>query len=366
MGHDLKTCNAWTCCREPFRMILACRRPRHLLSSIVFLAAVGACGSGFTAEPGNSCALPEMRTADRPHEAGQPTNVAVGLFLVDVSAIDDVTQQFTSDFVVLQSWRDPRLKGLDGCEFALSQIWAPRLDFVNSGRAFPGFPPRATVRPEGAVRYMQRYRGSLSFPHHLDRFPFDKHVIRISMVPVGQPLKEVELTVDSEMMGRQPEFTVSDWSLGHPAGRIDSFTPPRLDRTLSQFHFEISAKRRPEYYLWKVLMPLILIVAMSWSVFWINPAQFGPQIGMSATSMLTLIAFQFAMTGMLPRLSYFTALDAFVTASTGLVFLALLESLMTSYLVSVDRKELALHVDRICRWVFPLAFAGLIVWTFVL
>ena len=307
-----------------------------------------------------------MRTADRPHEGGQPTRVAVGIYLVDLTDVDDVQQNFTSDFVVEQMWKDFRLRGLDGCQFDLDRIWSPKLDFVNSGRVFPGFPARATVGPGGTVRYVQRYRGALSFPHHLDHFPFDEHVIRISMISLGHPLSEVELVVNDEIMGRQPTLTVPDWSLGTPAGRIDSFTPPRVNRNLSQFHFEIPAQREPEYYLWKVLMPLILIVAMSWSVFWINPAQFGPQIGMSATSMLTLIAFQFAMSGMLPRLSYFTALDAFVTASTGLVFLALLESLMTSYLVSLDRKELALRMDKVCRWAFPLAFVGVTIWVFVL
>ena len=341
-------------------------RSRRLLSCILFLAALGGWGMGDAAQQTKSCDLPDMKTAERPDPNGPPTKVAVGLYLVDVLELDDVKQQLTADFLVFAEWKDPRLKGLEGCSFNLAQIWAPKLDFVNSGRVFPGYPDRATVGPEGTARYAQRYRGSLSFPHHLDHFPFDAHVLRISMVPVGNTLEEVELTVDSKNVDRQAKFTIPDWSLGSAAGRIDSFVVPRMNRVLSQFHFEISAQRRPEYYVWKVLIPLILIVAMSWSVFWINPAQFGPQIGMSATSMLTLIAFQFAMAGILPRLSYFTSLDAFITASTALVFLALLESLTTSYLVSIDRKEQALRMDRICRWAFPLAFIGVIVAVFVL
>lgn len=324
------------------------------------------CGPALSAVPAGSCVVPEMKTAQRPGAGGPATKVEVGIFLVDMIEIDDVKQQLTADFLVFQTWRDPRLKGLDGCVFDLDRIWSPKLDFVNSGRVFPGMPARATVRPGGAVRYVQRYRGSLSFPHRLDDFPFDEHIIDISLVPLGYTVKDVELEVDETNMGRQSDLTIPDWRLGSVSGQIDSLSPPRMDRTLSRFRFEVPAKRRPEYYLWKVLVPLILIVAMSWSVFWINPAQFGPQIGMSATSMLTLIAFQFAMAGILPRLSYFTALDAFITASTGLVFLALVEALMTSYLVSVDRKELALRFDGVCRWAFPLAFAGVVLWIFVL
>lgn len=49
---------------------------------------------------------------------------------------------------------------------------------------------------------------------------------------------------------------------------------------------------------------------------------------MSATSMLTLIAFQFAMGDLLPRLSYFT----------------------------INKESLALKMDRLCSWLFPLIF----------
>ncbi|MFQ6024854.1 MAG: hypothetical protein ACE5NW_19265, partial [Acidiferrobacterales bacterium] len=103
---------------------------------------------------------------------------------------------------------------------------------------------------------------------------------------------------------------------------------------------------------------------MSWTVFWINPAQFGPQIGLSAMSMLTLIAFQFATTNMVPELGYFTTLDEFIAGSTVLVFLALVQSLTTSYLVSQERKLLALRIDRVSRFVFPLVFAALVVVVF--
>jgi hypothetical protein len=129
-----------------------------------------------------------------------------------------------------------------------------------------------------------------------------------------------------------------------------------FDRYHSRFTFEIHANRITAYYVWKVLLPLCLIVAMSWAVFWIDPAQFGTQIGLSATATLTLIAFIFATTNMLPALGYFTRLDLFIGGATILVFLALLQSLTTSFLVTNDKAELALNLDRVSRVLFPLVF----------
>ena len=100
---------------------------------------------------------------------------------------------------------------------------------------------------------------------------------------------------------------------------------------------------------------------MSWAVFWISPRHLGTQIGLSATSMLTLIAFLFATTNMLPALGYFTVLDQFIGGSTILVFLALVESLITGYLFSKEREKMSLRIDLLSRVAFPLAFVSLMV-----
>ncbi len=114
-----------------------------------------------------------------------------------------------------------------------------------------------------------------------------------------------------------------------------------------------------------MIFPLYLIVIMSWSVFWIPPAKAEAQIGISATSMLTLIAFIFATTNMVPVLGYTTRFDQFIIGSTVLVFLALLQSVITSYLVASDRIWVTFSLDRVCRFAFPLAFVGLTIIVFL-
>jgi hypothetical protein len=341
-----------------------CSKLKGALSCAAFLAAAATCGWASAAESASSCKLPQINLWERPLVDGAPTKVALGFFLIDIIDIDDVEQEIKTEFEVFQTWTDPRLTGLDECRFDLSQVWSPDLTFVNSGRVFPAFPERVAVGPKGVVRYVQRYRGSLSFPHALQNFPFDAHTIQIALIPMRQDRHADRLEVDKEHISRQGQFTILDWTFGDVSARIVPTTHPVTGETADVFYFEIPTTRLYQYYLWKVFMPLTLIAAMSWSVFWVNPAKFGPQIGMSATSMLTLIAFQFAVESILPRLSYFTLLDGFSAAATGLVFLGLVESLATSYLVSIARAELAVRIDRVCRWAFPLAFTAIVVWIF--
>ncbi len=307
------------------------------------------------------CKDPNVRTDVRPNAEGPPTEVSVGLRMVDLTEINDVMQTLTGDFVVILAWKDVRLSHLEGCEISLDDIWSPGLVFVNSGRLFTGRPREVGIGPGGQVRYLQRYYGTLASYHNLRDFPFDKQNIVISLLPVEWSEKDVKLILDEKVTSRRDRLNISDWMIEDVTGVIERQYTEVYDSYLSRYDFHIIAHRITSYYIWKVILPLCLIVAMSWCVFWINPAQFGPQIGLSATSMLTLIAFIFATTNMVPKLGYFTILDVFIVGSTILVFLALLQSLTTSYLVSIEHVKLATLGDRICRFVFPLVFTALVV-----
>jgi hypothetical protein len=328
--------------------------------------AVGALASAqsVAAAGGNPCAVPAMRTDDRPGEGGPPTEVLVGIRMVDLTDIDDVSQTLTGDFAVFQRWTDPRLAGLAGCEIPIGAIWTPGLRFVNSGRLFTSLEEKADIGPGGLVAYVQRYYGSMATYHNLRRFPFDEQNFALSLVSMEDGEDEVRLSVDERATGRRDILNISDWTVTAVEGRIRRLPIEATGKDASAYDLLISANRHTQFYVWKIIVPMCLIVFMSWTVFWINPAQFGPQIGLSATSMLTLIAFQFATTSMVPKLGYFTTLDELTIGSTIIVFLALVQSLTTSYLVSQERVALALRIDRLSRYAFPTAFLLLILGVF--
>ena len=104
-------------------------------------------------------------------------------------------------------------------------------------------------------------------------------------------------------------------------------------------------------------MPLVLIVIMSWAVFWINPKEAGTQISISTASMLTLIAYRFTVDLLVPKVSYMTRLDLFILGSTFLVFFSLLQVVLTSSLMRNGKDNLSLKIDHYCRFLFPILFA---------
>ncbi len=311
-----------------------------------------------------ACENPNIRIDVRPNADGPATVISVGFRMMDLTEINDVKQTLTGDFAVLLSWTDARLSQFQGCEIALDKVWSPSVVFTNSGRLFTSRPREVSIGPGGQVRYLQRYYGALASYHNLRDFPFDEHRLVVSLFPVDAPENEVQLVDDEGFTGRRDLLNISDWRIESVKGGIGRQFVDAFGKLHSIYNFEITAHRITSYYVWKVIFPLCLIVVMSWFVFWIAPTQTDAQIGLSATAMLTMIAFIFATTNMVPKLGYFTRLDWFITGSTILVFLALLQSVTTSYLVVRKREQVSLRIDRVCRVAFPLAFAALLLGVF--
>ena len=303
------------------------------------------------------CDAIEIKAGQRPDPVGKPTEVAVGLQLINVTGIEDTSQTINIDFMVTQEWTDQRMVAYKGCEYSLDEVWTPQIEVVNTGRLFKHIQESVEVLDNSRLLHVQRYNGALVFGYDAHRFPFDTQNIVITLLSTEYAQDNIVMIVDELVTGRNPaKFDIPDWLFSDVKALTTIKHLEILDRDYSIFEFHIPAERRSGYFIWKVILPLMLIVFMSWTVFWINPSQVGTQISMSATSMLTLIAFQFAMGSMMPQLSYFTIMDRFVVGSTFLVFLALIESITTNYLVTIDKEYLALKRDRYCRWIFPVIF----------
>jgi cadmium resistance protein CadD (predicted permease) len=126
---------------------------------------------------------------------------------------------------------------------------------------------------------------------------------------------------------------------------------------IAGYAVEFAAERRAQHYVLKVILPLVLIVLMSWAVFWIDASLTAPRVTVAITSMLTLIAYRFAVGADVPKLPYLTLLDRFILASSILVFLCFVEVVVTTTLALRNRGDAAHAIDRRARWIFPSAFS---------
>lgn len=290
--------------------------------------------------------------AQNPAPVSEIRDVEAMLYLIDIEEINSVSQSFIANFYVEYSWMDPGLAhdGTDSISRDLSQIWHPQVQFLNQQRLVKTFPETAEIRPDGTAIYKQRVWGSFSQPLELRKFPFDSQHLKLILVDAGFGSVDVRFQVAPESGVADnliiPDWKIRDWSI--------EFGNEGLERGGLVLSLEL--ERISSYFILKVILPLMLIVAMSYLVFWIDPSLAATQISVSVTAMLTLIAYRFAIGGMVPRLAFLTSLDYFVLGSTLLVFFSLVEVVYTARLSQVGELDKARAVDLVARWVAPLLY----------
>src|SRR6202041_1650926 len=83
--------------------------------------------------------------------------------------------------------------------------------------------------------------------------------------------------------------------------------------------FEVSIVRRSTFYVWRVLLPMTLLVLASWIVFWFEPANLQPQISTGLAILLSLVTFNYAVDFSLPKVAYLTFIDRYILTSFAFV-----------------------------------------------
>ena len=173
----------------------------------------------------------------RPDPEGVAPPVSVGVYLIDLYAIDDVAQEFTADFLLTTKWRDPRLARPDAEDsgevvLAAEQVRNPAPLLLNARSMGPGDVDLVRVSPQGDCTYVQRFTGSLSFRSDLADFPLDRQALAVSVVV---PPRANWVLLDSRtrtyerflpQLDAQVQVFESPWrSSGHRLLRLEDHPP---------------------------------------------------------------------------------------------------------------------------------------------
>ncbi len=349
------------------------RRPSDVLALLLVWAVISVSGVASAADdlsrPTDRCFIPPMLTHNPPESNGQPVHVKIGILLIDVVEINDVTESFTADFKVRIRWKDPRLSAealghsLEHCKFPIDDIWNPDIQPINQRGTVPKGKLQSLVASDGTVSVVARVYTILSNPLNMHDFPFDTQHLRIQFASMKYNPKEVTFITDEARTGRLEGLSIPGWRI------INNFSDDTVAplqgavRDHPRFDHLIVIERQSSYYVWKFIVPLCFIVLMASGVFWLNPAGVQTQVGVGTASVFTLIAFLLGLRVVLPRVPYLTRMDELVLAATVLVFLALLEVIITSWLSQKGQTQRAHTIDRYARWIYPLTFVVLLVFS---
>ena len=296
-----------------------------------------------------------------PGEGGRQIEVSIGIYLIDFARINLREESFDMAGYLDVSWTDPTLtlkpgeRGGKSRRFHPGQVWTPALEFVNAveqvlaereGDLYVDDDGRATQR----VRFSHKFQSPLK----LRRFPFDTQTLAVVVAPFDPFAEDIELKINQSRVGKLPGASVTDWDIGVVGARLEQAPGEGLGDM--RFLFEVTVKRRSTFYVWRVLLPMTLLVIASWIVFWFEPTNLQPQVSTGLAILLSLVTFTYAIDFSLPKVAYLTFIDRYTLTSFSFVLAAIFAVAVIHVLLRNQGEALAMRIQTRARWCFPAAY----------
>lgn len=342
-----------------------------LVSGAQMVAAAPTAGAPSTStassEPAYLLALPTQP---------RPVVVRARFDLHDINEVSDERETFEFTGTLTLEWQDlrqafdPAVAGVDEKIFQgnyqfneLAAGWYPQVVLTNVSGLYQKTGVVLRVRPDGTSTLIETLNAEAETKFDMRRFPFDAQRLEAIFEVLGFDEDEVRLQVESDGVAwLAGEGHVPQWTITAATVSVRDRLAPQAGRLpgSSALLLRVDVQRQSWFARRLVVAPLVVIVLLSFSVFWMDRASLGDRVSVSFIGILTVVAYQLVTSEHLPRISYVTVIHGFLNVSFLTMCATVVINLVVGRLDQRGKSALGDRVDRICRWAFPVAYFGLI------
>ncbi|KAM7375159.1 hypothetical protein PAMA_014306 [Pampus argenteus] len=258
--------------------------------------------------------------------------------------------EYQIDIIFAQTWVDTRLRYNSSSSMRIltlnsnmvGLIWLPDTIFRNSKNADSHWitTPNQLLRiwNNGKILYTLRMTINAECQLQLHNFPMDEHSCPLVFSSYGYPRDEIvyKWRRNSVETSDQKYWRLYQFDFMGLRNTTDVLTTTAGDYVLMTVYFDLS--RRMGYFTIQTYIPCILTVVLSWVSFWIKSDATPARTALGITTVLTMTTLSTVARNSLPRVSYVTAMDLFVTVCFLFVFAAMIEYAMLNYYAYIIRR----------------------------
>jgi len=270
-------------------------------------------------------------------------------------------------------WNDPAYAfSPDSCQCSYKTFSPPQFEsfLVQNGLRWPRFVfynqqgkrwsqgEAFWVFASGMVQYYERFSATFQAPDfNFRKFPLDTQEFFINLECVD-PEEDYGFTFFPKYTGLGKQLGEEEWYFTQHSTKVSS-TVLADGSIYSRYSFQLLARRHLSYYIFRILIPLILIVTVSWVAFFLK--DYSKRVDISGANLLVFIAFNFTIGSDLPRLGYLTLLDTMLIVAFAITALTVVFNVALKRLEDKGKTALTQRIDVYLLWGYPLFYvAGLV------
>uniref|UniRef100_A0A8C6TAX5 Gamma-aminobutyric acid type A receptor gamma1 subunit n=1 Tax=Neogobius melanostomus TaxID=47308 RepID=A0A8C6TAX5_9GOBI len=274
----------------------------------------------------------------RPDIGVRPTVIETAVYVNSIGPVDPINMEYTIDIFFAQTWYDSRLKFNSTMKQLMlnsnmvGKIWIPDTFFRNSRKSDAHWitTPNRLLRlwSNGRVMYTLRLTINAECYLKLHNFPMDEHSCPLEFSSYGYPRNEImyrwqrrAVEVADQRYWRLYQFAF----VGLRNSSDVAHTQSGDHYVILTIFFDLS--RRMGYFTIQTYIPCSMIVVLSWVG------------GACITTVLTMTTLSTISRKSLPKVSYITAMDLFVSVCFIFTFAALMEYGTLHYFTSNRQKK---------------------------
>jgi len=304
-----------------------------------------------------------------------PVVVRANFEINDINEINDENETFEFTGVLTLRWHDkrqafdPTAAGVDEKvyqgDYQFNEVftgWFPQVILVNESGLYEVDGVVLRAQADGTLTLIQTLNAIAKVELNVRRYPLDRQRLEAVFEVLGFKNSEVVLQAESQTTpsvnnkARIPQWSITGIGMS-TRDRSASYTGS--PGVASAFVVTVDVKRESFFIGRLVILPLVVIVFLSFSVFWMDRSSLGDRTSVSFIGILTAVAYQIMTIDILPQISYFTLINGFLNLSFFIMCATVVINLVVGAFDKQGRFEVGDRIDLRCRWVFPLVYFGL-------
>jgi hypothetical protein len=305
-----------------------------------------------------------LRAADANAAPAAPRKVELGVHILDISDIDEPGGKFTLHVLVGVYWQDPEQvhdgKGPkvfreDLAIEEVNTIWRPMVEFNRTTAPAELHHSLLRIFPSGRVEFERQLTVEIATRLNLRKLPFDTQQLTLELESFQYLADAVELVLPKENLRIAKQISLPQWAPGKLTSSVEPTYREEYDETYSRASVTLEVKRHTQFYIWQMMVPLGIVLAMAFAVFFLPPKDLSDRMSVIIASLLTVVALSYSLHSGLPKISYLTVIDWFFVLAYVFLGLAMAGMVWISNLYDRDEAK-AIRLDKWLRWAYPATY----------